>query len=194
SLNSEERNYEYFCGRRYHAYGPMYLRPNDVEELDTEDLLHHTLLLLLDQRLYLAPLKHTPKKILDLGTGTGIWSIDVVDKLCAETSVTGCDISPVQPCWVPPNLTFYVENIFLMGGPFDWDATPKYDLVHCRNLCTAVKDWPALINGAYRSLRSGGFLEVQELIPLPFAEESAQDSQMAELLSDAYTACGIDLV
>lgn len=35
---------------------------------------HHTMSLALDGKLYLAPLEN-PKKILDVGTGTGIWAM-----------------------------------------------------------------------------------------------------------------------
>lgn len=59
------------------------------------DLEHHIFLLLLDGELHLAPVK-TPQRILDLGTGTGIWAIDVADKY-PEASVIGTDLSPVQP-------------------------------------------------------------------------------------------------
>lgn len=35
---------------------------------------HHTMSLVLDGKLYLAPLEN-PQKILDIGTGTGIWAM-----------------------------------------------------------------------------------------------------------------------
>ena len=63
-----------------------YIMPNDEEELDRLDVHHHIALLHLDGGLYLAPIGEKPSRILDLGTGTGIWAIDmgkstVTDKL-----------------------------------------------------------------------------------------------------------------
>lgn len=40
------------------------------------DLSHLMFQKLLDGRLHLAPLDH-PKRILDLGTGTGIWALEM---------------------------------------------------------------------------------------------------------------------
>jgi ubiquinone/menaquinone biosynthesis C-methylase UbiE len=35
---------------------------------------HHMMYLALDNKLFLAPLDH-PQKVLDVGTGTGIWAM-----------------------------------------------------------------------------------------------------------------------
>lgn len=51
--------------------------PNDEEEQDRMDIQHHICLLALKGRLYAAPPLKNPQKILDLGTGTGIWVIDM---------------------------------------------------------------------------------------------------------------------
>lgn len=51
--------------------------PNDEEEQDRMDIQHHICLLALKGRLYAAPPLKNPQKILDLGTGTGIWAIDM---------------------------------------------------------------------------------------------------------------------
>jgi len=39
-------------------------------------MLHEMFLTLLDRKLYLAPIGESPRRVLDLGTGTGIWAID----------------------------------------------------------------------------------------------------------------------
>lgn len=41
------------------------------------DILGHMFLLLLDGRLYLAPIDEHPQRILDLGCGTGLWAIEM---------------------------------------------------------------------------------------------------------------------
>jgi len=53
--------------------------------------------LLLDGKLHLAPLD-APHRILDIGTGTGIWAIDVADEY-PMAEVIGTDLSPIQPRW-----------------------------------------------------------------------------------------------
>lgn len=39
---------------------------------------------------------------MDVGTGTGIWAIDMADRF-PNAQVKGIDFSPIQPNWVPPN-------------------------------------------------------------------------------------------
>ncbi|KAK5294399.1 hypothetical protein LTR16_001399, partial [Cryomyces antarcticus] len=64
-------------GRSYHRYRHgSYLFPNDEIENDRLDLQYEILKMLFEGRAYFAPLKN-PKKILDIGTGTGIWPIEM---------------------------------------------------------------------------------------------------------------------
>jgi SAM-dependent methyltransferase len=102
--------YPFENGRRYHAYAPgQYYFPNDEKEMERQDIEHQTTLLLMDGELYKCPLRKNPSKILDLGTGTGIWCIDMADKF-PDCEVIGTDLSPIQPELVPPNCKFYVDN------------------------------------------------------------------------------------
>lgn len=48
--------------------------------------------------LYLAPIGEKAARILDLGTGTGIWAIEMGDKF-PDSEIIGTDLSPVQPSW-----------------------------------------------------------------------------------------------
>jgi hypothetical protein len=43
--------------------------------MNREDMKHHWYKLLLNDELHLAPIGTSPGKILDLGTGTGIWPV-----------------------------------------------------------------------------------------------------------------------
>jgi methylase of polypeptide subunit release factors len=43
------------------------------------DLVHHVYSILLDGKLHLAPIDDNLQRVLDLGTGTGIWAIDFAE-------------------------------------------------------------------------------------------------------------------
>jgi methylase of polypeptide subunit release factors len=47
------------------------------KENDRLDLFHHLLTLRLDDKLHLAPIGSNPQSVLDLGTGSGIWAIEM---------------------------------------------------------------------------------------------------------------------
>jgi len=83
-------------------------------ELERQDSQYEILKIVLDGRLYLAPLSHQnpPRKILDLATGTGRWAVEIADEF-PTAQVIGTDLSPVQPALVPPNLNFYVDDGFV---------------------------------------------------------------------------------
>ncbi|OJJ94757.1 hypothetical protein ASPACDRAFT_48585 [Aspergillus aculeatus ATCC 16872] len=50
----------------------------------------------LQGKLYQAPLRGPVRRILDLGTGTGIWAIEIADER-PQARVLGNDLSPIQP-------------------------------------------------------------------------------------------------
>lgn len=53
-----------------------YLYPNDEQELDRLDMQHHMFKLVMENKLYHVPLEN-PQQILDVGTGSGIWPIEM---------------------------------------------------------------------------------------------------------------------
>jgi len=163
SLASSILNYEYSNGRRYAAYrSGSYLLPNDEQEQDRLDLLHHIFLLLLGGKLYDAPIATAPSRVLDIGTGTGIWAIDFADTY-PGTEVVGTDLSPIQPTWVPPNLKFYIDDV-----ESEWVYSPSeaFDFIHCRTMSGSVSDWNQLIAQCYTHVVPGGWVEFQEPLAL----------------------------
>ena len=73
SLASSVFNYEYENGRRYHSYkAGQYFAPNDEREQERLDLLHHIQSMVLGGELHKAPVQN-PQRVLDIGTGTGMW-------------------------------------------------------------------------------------------------------------------------
>ncbi|OQV10633.1 Methyltransferase domain-containing protein [Cladophialophora immunda] len=146
-------------GRRYHAYKDgAYLFPNDEPEQDRLDLQHQISLHVGNGELYHAPVEN-PGEILDIGTGTGIWAIDVADRY-PSARVLGIDLSPIQPGRVPPNCHFQISD-FEDG----WVFERRFDLIHGRLLIGSVSKPRQLIRNAYEYLAPGGWLEFQDACP-----------------------------
>jgi hypothetical protein len=82
SLSSSVRDYAVENGRRYHKFREgTYNFPNDDSEQDREDM-KHSMVVNLCQRLHFAELRGGVGEggfsgnVLDMGTGTGIWTIE----------------------------------------------------------------------------------------------------------------------
>lgn len=178
-------------GRLYSNYGRhKYLLPVDKDEQDRMDLQHIKYKLILDDRLYLSPIRENPT-ILDLGTGTGIWPVSVADDL-PSAIVMGVDSAPIQRVWVPPNCEFQILDV-----ETSWGFSPDYfDFIHVRDLDFVIHDWDMLLKQAFRHLKPGGFVEVActDLIPasddgsLP---ESSMFRSMCEKLTEALIFLGL---
>ncbi|KAK4068523.1 hypothetical protein Purlil1_13774 [Purpureocillium lilacinum] len=122
SLSPSIMEHEWKYDRRYHSYqAGLYCFPNDGKEQNRLDMLHHAFLLALDDRLFLAPIGENPSRILDVGAGTGIWTMDVADEY-PSAGVRGYDLSPIQPQYVPPNVEFFVDDV-----EEEWLESTKYD-------------------------------------------------------------------
>jgi methylase of polypeptide subunit release factors len=67
--------------------------PNDEKEQDRFDLHHEIIRLAWDSKLHEAPITDS-HRILDIGTSTGIWTIDVADQY-PMAGVIGTDLSPI---------------------------------------------------------------------------------------------------
>ena len=149
--------YEHLHGRTYHAYhAGSYFLPNDEAEQDRMDIKYHAVRLAINDKPFYAPVSQ-PQAILDVGTGTGIWAIDVADAF-PEALVIGTDLSPIQPNHVPPNLSFEIAD-----SDDEWTFRQRFDLVHCRIMNDfTLKSWPHCFGQAFRSLRPGGWVECQE--------------------------------
>ncbi|KAH6995780.1 S-adenosyl-L-methionine-dependent methyltransferase [Ilyonectria sp. MPI-CAGE-AT-0026] len=169
SVSSSILEYRIINGRTYHAErgDAQYWASNDAQANESLDVIHHTSTLVLDGKLYLAPLnKERLTKVLDVGTGTGIWAIDFGDEF-PEVEVVGTDVSPIQPSWVPPNVKFEIEDFTL-----DWTfADESVDYVHMRFLYGSVPDWNSLFKKAYQVCKPGGWIESHEGDPMGYSDD-----------------------
>ncbi|KZP25216.1 S-adenosyl-L-methionine-dependent methyltransferase [Athelia psychrophila] len=106
-----------------------------------------------------------PTRILDIGTGNGLWAIEAA-KLWKDCEVTGLDYLNIQVklSSLPEDIAHRIQWIhanFLKQLPF---PSSYFDIVHVSRLAIHVPEdrAPLLANEIYRILRPGGVLEVME--------------------------------
>ncbi|TDZ58448.1 putative methyltransferase tdiE [Colletotrichum trifolii] len=157
SLRSSIMEYRRENGRTYHKMSDgKYLLPNDAREQDRLDMTHQLWLLTWDGELCNSPKNKGAKRVLDIGTGTGIWAIDYAEEH-PEATVLGVDLSPIQPEFVPPNCSFEVDDV-----EKEWTWSKPFDFVFIRNMISSFSDWSEVVSKAYDNLEPGGYLELQD--------------------------------
>lgn len=171
SLSASILEYRTVHGRTYHSdklTENEYWGPNDEKQNEAQDIIHHSLTLILDGKLFRAPIDTDKvQRVLDVGTGTGLWAIDFADQYENVAEVIGTDISPIQPSWVPPNVKFEIED-----ATKPWTFKENYfDFVHLRYLFGCISDWNALFAEAYRVTKPGGWVETFEADTAFFSED-----------------------
>ena len=75
-----------------------------------------------------APISANPRHILDVGTGSGAWCIEVADQY-PSANVVGIDLSPIQDTRIPLNCEFIVADL---NAGLDFDDA-SFDLVQSRS-------------------------------------------------------------
>lgn len=153
SLYESDIEYRMENGRRYVL---NYFMPNDEDEQLRQQILHQVFLFLFDSKLTTAPL-FSPTKILDVGTGTGEWAMDIGEAF-PKADVTGTDISAIQPSAVPSNVLF---EIFDAEDDVGWTYAPNlFDLIHFRTMSGCFSCWDLIYQRAYTHLKPGGWIEL----------------------------------
>ncbi|KAG6159310.1 hypothetical protein E4U11_004352 [Claviceps purpurea] len=163
----------YERGRRYPVFGDIqYPIPIDEMEQDREDMQHAMMMMLMRDKLFLSPIGNHPQSIFDIGTGTGTWAIQVGERYPSAT-VRGIDIASIQPGMVPPNVSFLVKDC-------EQEWTERYvDLVHFRFMITMLRDTSKVLGHAFKSLRPGGWIELQEYESTPMCDDGTMPNDDA---------------
>lgn len=117
-------------------------------------------------KLHFAPLS-SPARILDIGTGTGTWAVEMGD-LYPDSKVEGTDLSPIQPTAVPDNVQFFIDD----AEQEDW-AVPlnHYDFIHTRMMLGSFHDFRTIIAKSFNHLKPGGWMESQDIMFAAYCDD-----------------------
>lgn len=91
------------------------------------DRLHIVFRSVLKRNVFV-PISAKPRQILDVGTGSGAWCIEVADQY-PGAHVVGIDLSPIHATKVPLNCEFVVADL---NAGLDFDDA-SLDLVQSRS-------------------------------------------------------------
>lgn len=139
----------------------------------------------------MAPLDR-PRRVLDIGTGTGIWAVDFAQEN-PESTVIGTDLSPIQPEVVPRNLSFEIGD----AEETDWGFDVPFDYIHARAMVTCFKDSRTVLRNIYENLAPGGWFELQDpCLPMQCDDGTMDGTALGEwnrLMCEGMLKMGKDL-
>jgi len=122
--------------------------------------MHNVFNRVFDGRLIFPPINR-PRRILDLGHGTGSWALEVAEQHNG-CEVIGIDINPtMQPQEMPANLYLQVDDL---NRRFSFSAH-HFDLVHSQMMASAIhaNRWTQYMRDMLRVTRPGGWCQMVEL-------------------------------
>lgn len=166
----DDEDYPVHFGRTYHRYrAGSYLFPNDPQEKDRMDLQFRLIRFAFGGRPFLAPVQN-PLNVLDIGTGSGIWAIELADNMFPDAQITGIDLSANQPRQVPPNVVFEQQDC---SDP-DWcRPLDSFDFIFCQSLLGSLKDYQQMLITARKYITPGtGWIECCEIDNVPWCDDN----------------------
>ncbi|CAG8951124.1 hypothetical protein HYFRA_00006522 [Hymenoscyphus fraxineus] len=153
------------------ATSVAYNFPNDHNETDRLDFQYEILKYCFRDKNYFAPL-NDPREILDIGTGTGQWAIEMGDEF-PDAQIQATDLSPIQPDTVPENVQFFIDD----ASEEDWALPPAYfDYIHTRVLLGCFEDFRDIIKRAFHYTKPGGYMESQEIMSTLYCDDGTMPS------------------
>ncbi|OIW27678.1 sam dependent methyltransferase [Coniochaeta ligniaria NRRL 30616] len=160
-------------------------------------LQHEAFKKTLDGALLNAPATKPVGRVLDIGTGCGIWAADFAEAH-PTAEVVGVDNFPQPTVAAPPNCRF----VALDAEQQDWEEAlgdAKFDVVHTRLVPFHVSEVQGVLRRCYEHLAPGGWIEMQEAWPPcrtdeppGAAEHKSKVIQWTQLRLEAAAKLGID--
>ncbi|KAF7322405.1 hypothetical protein HMN09_00018500 [Mycena chlorophos] len=158
-INHAHRNYQQYPGAQY-------ILPTDGPEKQRLARQHNMLKKLFGGRILFAPVDlKQGDKVLESGTGSGIWTVEVAATVDPSVEFIGVDIeSGLFPEAPPQNLSFRVNSVLEL--PAEWSDT--FTLVHQRLLLLGLQipQWPQALEEIFRVVRPGGWVQLLEMAPI----------------------------
>ncbi|KAI5467358.1 methyl transferase [Mariannaea sp. PMI_226] len=152
-----------------------YLVPVDAE-LNRLDIFHKVFLVARNEKLFEAPITRPTPRIMDLGTGTGIWAVNIGEEV-PNAQVMGVDLNAIMPQLIP--LGCYQQQFDLEERT--WDPLFKdCDLIHIRMLLGSIQTdlWPQVYRNVFEHLAPGvGHLEHIEVDFLPRCDDDERPAE-----------------
>lgn len=146
--------------RRTYLPDAPYLLPKDAQEDERLRFQHYALHHAFGNH-YLAPLNPETRTILDVGTGTGVWPLDMSQQF-PQAQIIGVDIALTSLPHVLPGTCLFGQADVLQGLPF---PSQQFDFTHQRLLVFAIPAhrWPEVIQELVRVTRHQGWIELLEV-------------------------------
>jgi hypothetical protein len=153
SVNGSERRYIedgiWQHGRFYGSWKPdKYLFPIDSEELNRLDIFHKVFLLARDNQPLQVKLERKAPRIMDIGTGTGIWAINVAEECFTDAQIMAVDLNQILPALIPPGV---LPKQYDIEEPI-WDSLfTDCDFIHMRMLLGSIQTdlWPQVYRNVF---------------------------------------------
>ncbi|KAG8902960.1 hypothetical protein FRB99_003898 [Tulasnella sp. 403] len=160
------------CGRQLNTMNTSYTLPSDRAELKRLDQEHRLVKFVLNANYVgdiseaLKATKEKDKRIMDCGTGSGIWCVEVAEQF-PTAKVIGVDLAPIQPREVPQNCQFELFDLDGQQLPY---PDGYFDVIHCRSVYMGIRNYPLFLRECARVLRSGGLIILAEADTQPLTD------------------------
>jgi ubiquinone/menaquinone biosynthesis C-methylase UbiE len=141
-----------------------YVLPKDMGEVNRLDFQHYMMRSALRGN-YAAPIG-TPDSILDVGSGTGRWCIEMAS-LFPGARVIGVDVAESKAEGTVPDVVAQLDNFtFATGNILEGLTFPEgsFAFVHQRYMIGAIPrdQWPRTVAEVVRVTQPGGWIELVE--------------------------------
>lgn len=174
--------------RAYLADTP-YLLPKDAKEDERLRFQHYALHHAFGNH-YLAPLSPDTRTILDVGSGTGIWAMDMAQQF-PQAQIIGVDVALTSLPQVLPGTCLFCHADILKSLPF---PSHQFDFTHQRLLALAIPAprWPDVVRELVRVTRPQGWIELLE-VGITVQNTGPATERLLSWLRDISQALGIEL-